>query len=766
MKLDSKADTILKLKKYNLNFLIPKTYVFKTDEWKISKKEIINFIKKNFKSKIVIRSSSFDEDGKNQSQAGKYLSILGVNPNNKKKLEISVNKVINSYKKINKNNKVIIQKQITKVLMSGVIFTHDLTNGSPYYIINYDDNSKKTDTVTSGHGEDSNKKLIIYRNGIKSLKSERFQKLLNCVFDLEKKIDNKYLDIEFVVDTDLKIYLLQVRNISTVSKWTINNKILNKKIKADKKYLTKHFKKRNQTLSQMTDWNPAEIIGKNPKKLSSSIYSRLVTDKSWAIAREKMGYSKLKNKKLMNLYSGKPYIDVRKSFFSFIPQQVNIKDKNKIVDFWVENLKKSPFLHDKAEFNVAVTAYDFEIKKKLNSYLPDKITSKTKKKLEFLYKDIFIKNIKKNSDANLNKISKKINYLSLLQKKFSIKKSKKKNKENIKLIIKNCIKYGIIPFSQAARHGFIAKGLIDSLVSRKILTKKRSIELQKVVNTVTSNFLEDINLVIKNQMTKSIFFEKYGHLRPGAYDITSKNYREMKNTFFEKPFISKKHKFKLNTKERNKFNILLSKEKIDLSHLTLINYIIRSIELREYSKFIFSKSIDNIFKLIMEIIPKKLKNKEIVSYFSINEILNDKISNKLFLKRKNEYENNIKIFLPEVIKDTSAYDVIPYMFNVPNFITNNRVTGKALNIINNFKHSLENKIILIENADPGFDWIFTKKIKGFATQFGGANSHMAIRAAELDIPAVIGCGQKKFDELKNSSEIEIDCLNKKIVILK
>ena len=109
---------------------------------------------------------------------------------------------------------------------------------------------------------------------------------------------------------------------------------------------------------------------------------------------------------------------------------------------------------------------------------------------------------------------------------------------------------------------------------------------------------------------------------------------------------------------------------------------------------------------------------------------------------------------------------MPYMFNVPNFITNNRVTGKVLNLSNRFKNSLENKIILIENADPGFDWIFTKKIKGFATQFGGSNSHMAIRAAELNIPAVIGCGQKKFDELKNSSEIEIDCLNKKTIILK
>ena len=247
--------------------------------------------------------------------------------------------------------------------MSGVIFTHDLTNGSPYYIINYDDNSKKTDTVTAGYGKDSNKKLIIYREGLNSLQSERFRKLLKCVQDLEKKINNQYIDIEFVIDVDFKIYLLQVRNISTMSQWKIDYKILNKKIKIDKKNLVKYFKKQSQVLAQMPDWNPAEIIGKNPKILSSSIYSNLVTNKSWAIAREKMGYSKITNKKLMNLYSGKPYINVRKSFFSFLPQKVNLSDKKKIVDFWIEKLKKNPFLHDKIEFDVAVTAYDFEIKK-------------------------------------------------------------------------------------------------------------------------------------------------------------------------------------------------------------------------------------------------------------------------------------------------------------------------------------------------------------------------------------------------------------------
>ena len=90
------------------------------------------------------------------------------------------------------------------------------------------------------------------------------------------------------------------------------------------------------------------------------------------------------------------------------------------------------------------------------------------------------------------------------------------------------------PFLQAARHGFISKGLIDSLVSKKILSQKRSIELQKSVYTITSDFLKDINLVIKKKKTKSLFFKRYGHLRPGTYDITSKNYSQMRNSLFDR----------------------------------------------------------------------------------------------------------------------------------------------------------------------------------------------------------------------------------------
>ena len=41
---------------------------------------------------------------------------------------------------------------------------------------------------------------------------------------------------------------------------------------------------------------------------------------------------------------------------------------------------------------------------------------------------------------------------------------------------------------------------------------------------------------------------------------------------------------------------------------------------------------------------------------------------------------------------------------------------------------------------------------------------MAIRCSELNIPAAIGCGEKKFNELITGNNIELDCATKKITI--
>ena len=67
----------------------------------------------------------------------------------------------------------------------------------------------------------------------------------------------------------------------------------------------------------MPDWNPVEMIGQSPEKLSFSLYDKLITSRSWAIARKLMGYNFPQNTKLMVNLGGKPYIDSRLSFNSF-----------------------------------------------------------------------------------------------------------------------------------------------------------------------------------------------------------------------------------------------------------------------------------------------------------------------------------------------------------------------------------------------------------------------------------------------------------------
>ena len=70
---------------------------------------------------------------------------------------------------------------VNSINCSGVVFNRDLNTGVKYYVINYDDVSGKSNTVTSGQTENSNRLLFVYYNNLLNVKSERFSKLLRSV---------------------------------------------------------------------------------------------------------------------------------------------------------------------------------------------------------------------------------------------------------------------------------------------------------------------------------------------------------------------------------------------------------------------------------------------------------------------------------------------------------------------------------------------------------------------------------------------------------
>ena len=112
---------------------------------------------------------------------------------------------------------------------------------------------------------------------------------------------------------------------------------------------------------------------------------------------------------------------------------------------------------------------------------------------------------------------------------------------------------------------------------------------------------------------------------------------------------------------------------------------------------------------------------------------------------------------------TSAKDVFGFHLppSQPNFITQKCITA-PISSITDPPESFAGKILFIPSADPGFDWIFTRGIAGFVTQFGGVNSHMAIRAGELGVPAIIGAGEAHFRRWSAAQRLCLDCGNRQV----
>ena len=130
--------------------------------------------------------------------------------------------------------------------------------------------------------------------------------------------------------------------------------------------------------------------------------------------------------------------------------------------------------------------------------------------------------------------------------------------------------------------------------------------------------------------------------------------------------------------------------------------------------------------------------------------------------RKQAYATTCAIELPSFIQQNVDMFCFERLTSQPNFVTSSRVEGRIHNLDAHQQESLKNKVVLIPQADPGYDWLFGHGIAGLITQFGGANSHMAIRAAEISLPAAIGVGEKLYEEISTMHLVELDCGNQLI----
>lgn len=768
----TKAETLDKLRGVIKEAIILPQLRFTSLEWKISSDLLLEKLSKEewAGQSLIARSSGLSEDGYENSLAGHYVSVA--NLCGREEIISGIEKVVNSFDN-NDNNQIFLQPMLSNVAISGVAFSREPSSGGPYVVINYDDITGSTDTVTSGVTNDL-RTLYVFKDK-RTHSNSQIEKVLRLIYELEEILGIETLDIEFAFD-DKDLYLFQVRPLHVLREGLSDfdkhkEALIDIEMKISKMMRPHPYLHGEKTVfGIMPDWNPAEIVGVKPRPLALSLYKELITDNIWAYQRDNYGYKNLRSFPLLINFFGLPYIDVRVSFNSFVPEDVDAELSEKLVNYYIKRLVDSPGHHDKVEFEIIYSCYTLD--------LPDRLEVLKQCGFTSIELDDFSKSLRALTNKIIHgdnglwkKDIKKIEKLE--QRRKTILESDLDKISKIYWLLEDCKRYGTLPFAGLARAGFIAVQLLKSLVKVNVISVDEYEAFMGQLETVSSQSNDDFC-----QMSPEAYLVKYGHLRPGTYDIMSPRYDEAPQKYFNwsqqtSGKFHEKSSFKLSLEQLGKLEQMLVDHELDHNVLGLFAFIKGAIEGREYSKFVFTRSLSDVLSLCKELALENGFSVEDCSFADIDIIRKlyassanaKELLEKSIREGKNAHSLTRKIILPPLLLQPD--DVWSFEIPVcdPNFITLKSVSASVAKVSND-NTDLKGKILFIESADPGYDWIFSHGIVGFITMYGGVNSHMAIRAGELGIPAVIGAGEALYGQWGKASVLYIDCENRQVKVLR
>jgi phosphohistidine swiveling domain-containing protein len=716
---------------------------------------------------LIVRSSALAEDRAEGSMAGRFLSIQDVR--GAQALRGAVDEVIASYGAPGARDQVLVQPMLADVACSGVLFGVDPATNAPYRIVNYADGDD-TAAVTGGRGG----RTLVRHARAPFAPPPRFAGLLEALDELEALFPGMPLDVEFAITADGRTWILQVRQLvlrAPVAEPQAHALLLGDVAQKVATGIGPHpfLHGRRTVYGVMPDWNPAEIIGVRPRPLALSLYRELVTDSIWAYQRNNYGYKNLRSFPLMLHFHGLPYIDVRVSFNSFIPRDIEGSLADRLVDHYIERLLATPHLHDKVEFEVVFSCYTLDLPQRIASLREAGFSADECARLVDSLRHLTNRVIHgktglwREDRARLD---------TLQARRDQLMASSLDPVSRIYWLLEDCKRYGTLPFAGLARAGFIAVQMLRSLVASGVLSQDDYDRFMRSLDTVSSQLPRDLAT-----LDRSTFLARYGHLRPGTYDILSPRYDEAPELYFGAGAQARTAaheappQFALSLPQMREISRLLQEHGLEHDVVGLFDFLQAGIELREYAKFVFTRNLSDALALMRETGARLGFPTEEISFAHVGafyEMHASACDRRDILARSIEqgarrHATTNQVALPPLVaaaRDAWEFERLP---GEPNYVTQRRVVAGVCT--HEQRERLAGSIVLIPSADPGFDWLFAHPIAGLVTAYGGANSHMAIRANELGLPAVIGAGEVLFEKWSKARRLDVDCANRRVEVV-
>jgi len=770
---ETKAETLDALRACTRD-LVPDLVHFAARTWPRCRTAILRHVLASLRgAHLAVRSSARDEDRAGASRAGHYRTVLDV-PRDPTALARAIDAVVASFDR-SPGHRVLVQDMAHDVVACGVLFTRDPAGGGPYHVFEYDA-CGSADAVTSG--ATLPERVVVHRaRPPRGVLEPRLGRLLRLARRIERLAGHRALDIEIAEARDGRLAVLQVRALAVAAQPA---RALDRRVARILAGIERELAVRarprpgvvgsDTVLGQMPDWNPAELIGTFPGPLAASLFACLIGDDVWQRARATMGYRPVPGGRLVTILGGRPWVDVRASFSSFLPAAVDEETGTALVDAWLARLRAQPELHDAVELEIAQTVRDFTFTATHAARYRDVLARRALARYTSALAALSARCVRLDRDASLPRA------LAAVERLANGPRVRTSHDTTITAacdLLERCRAHGTLPFAIVARHAFIAEALLRSAVERGALAPRRLAALRASLTTVASRVAQDLASVGRGALSREIFLARFGHLRPGTFEVTSRRY-DARPELFDDAHVApgtddpRIDPFLLTAGESRALSALCREHALHVDGTELVAYAMRAIAGREHAKLLFTRELSAALESCAAWGARHGLARADVSDLTLAELraagdTPDAAAvarlRRSIARRRARRTAERAVRLGPLLRDARDLYLVPEEPRRPTFVTTRVVAGRPLLLdgASDTTRTLAGRVVCISSADPGYDWIFASRIAGLVTRFGGSNSHMAIRCHEHRLPAAIGVGETLFERICGASLVELRC---------
>lgn len=723
---------------------VPEFLSISVEEWRCRPDRVLDRCRTSFgRADVAVRSDATAEDGWLASHAGAFRTLLDVDYG---RLPQALEEVAASMPG-HPLDGVLVQRMVPAPRLVGVASTHRIADGAPWYCIEWSEHGAAA--VTGGRA--TGRQVCVARDGPADLPAPAPENPVARVMALLREVEAAVgafpLEIEFALGTAADenarvMYLLQMRPLAAARQWTLAGGRPGRARLPPLEFLgvpdrIPDVAGGRTVLSLMADWNPAELIGAHPRPLARSLFEHLIADGVWWEARARLGYAPVPSPDiaLLRTVRGRPFVDARRSANSLLPAGLPRDLRGRVVDRWMAQLAENPALHDKVEFCIFRTVRDFTVPPRRDSM-----------SLSPGEHDRW--------DAALHALTRRLvgtGSASPLGDWCAVVADLERDDLRgwgAPSLLCRC-RAGTLAFAAIARLAFVGEAQLRSAVQRGALSPERALALRAAARSAPIPHASHGEGILD-------------YLRPGTFDITQPVWLGTQETR------TARHAFQLDGCEASALDRLLQEAGLPLPAARWVAFVQQAASAREWSKQVFSRHLSAALEDMAVQAAAVGLERENVSWLTLQQWLQglqvDPATRAANWVRRAERARRIhlqeaRLVTGPVLRGPEDRDVADSLGALPNFIGGRPVHGPLVALDDPAPREttqLRGAIVLVSKADPGFDWLFGQGIAGLVTEWGGANSHMAIRCAEFGLPAAMGCGASVYAKARRARMATID----------